>query len=210
MRGDEFMAKKEEPKAEVPIREEEKIEAFGARMYIESAKALREVGARVVLSVGAAILIWVFGQLVFIPISIGMEPVFGGYSMESIVSFVIVIALAIIIFTIFVDIRKLTGGIAGVLAYEFGRASGEVKIESLRHYRIALDGVIYVIIVSLAYLLFAQYLGGIHEAIPAILLVLIVIWAVFALWRSCRAIATEVGRYTAKWAEELEKRVKKS
>lgn len=32
-------------------------EKFGAEMYEESAKAMREVGARVVLSVGAAILI---------------------------------------------------------------------------------------------------------------------------------------------------------
>ncbi|MFB0501619.1 MAG: hypothetical protein ACETVP_04040 [Candidatus Bathyarchaeia archaeon] len=204
------MAKKEEPKAEAPIKEQEKIEAFGAEMYVESARALREVGARVVLSIGAAIIIWVFGQLLFIPISEGMEQMWLGYPVKAFVSFIIVVALAIIVFTIFIDIRKLTSGIAGVVAYEFGKASGEVKIESLRHYRIALDGIIYVIIVSLAYLLFAQYLAEIDRAIPAILLVLIVIWAVFALWRSCRAIATEVGRYTAKWAEELEKRVKKS
>lgn len=202
------MAKKEEPKAEEPKREEGKIEVFGEEMYVESAKALREVGARVVLSIGAAIIIWVFGQLVFIPISKGMQPIFD-YPMHQIVSFILVVALAVIIFTVFLDIRKLTGGVAGVLAYEFGKASGEISIKSLRHYRIALDGILYVIIVSLTYLLFASYLGEIHPAIPAIVLILIVVWAVFALWRSCRAIAAEVGRYTEKWAEELEKRVKK-
>ncbi|UCH70594.1 MAG: hypothetical protein JSV29_01005 [Candidatus Bathyarchaeota archaeon] len=204
------MAKKEEAKAEVPMKDQEKIEVFGAKMYVESAKALREVGARVALSVGAAIIIWVFGQLVFIPISKGMEPIFEGYPMDMIISFIIVVALAVIIFTVFLDIRKLTSGIAGVLAYEFGKASGEVRVESLRHYRIALDGIIYVIVISLAYLLFAPYLGEIHAAIPAVVLILIVIWAVFALWRSCRAIATEISRYTTKWAEELEKRTKKS
>jgi len=204
------MTKKEEPKAEVPMKDQEKIEVFGAKMYVESAKALREVGARVALSVGAAIIIWVFGQLVFIPISKGMEPIFEGYPMDMIISFIIVVALAVIIFTVFLDIRKLTSGIAGVLAYEFGKASGEVRVESLRHYRIALDGIIYVIVISLAYLLFAPYLGEIHAAIPAVVLILIVVWAVFALWRSCRAIATEISRYTTKWAEELEKRTKKS
>jgi hypothetical protein len=229
------MTKKEEDKAEVPMKDQEKIEVFGAKMYVESAKALREVGARVALSVGAAIIIWVFGQLVFIPISKGMEPIFEGYPMDMIIrqlvfipiskgmepifegypmdmiiSFIIVVALAVIIFTVFLDIRKLTSGIAGVLAYEFGKASGEVRVESLRHYRIALDGIIYVIVISLAYLLFAPYLGEIHAAIPAVVLILIVVWAVFALWRSCRAIATEISRYTTKWAEELEKRTKKS
>ena len=202
--------RKEEPKAEEPKPEEKKLEAFGAKMYVESAKALREVGARVALSVGAAILIWLFGQMVFIPIAKGMEEVFLGYPVHSIVSFILVIVLAIIIFTVFVDIRRLTGGIAGVVAYELGKATGEVSVESVRHYRTALDGILYVIIVSLTYLLFAQYLGEIHAAIPAILLILIVIWSVFALWRSCRAIAAEIGRYTTKWAEELEKRVKKT
>jgi polyferredoxin len=204
------MAKREEPKAEEPKGEERRIEAFGSEAYLESARAMREVGARVALSIGAAILIWLFGQMVFIPISKGMEQVFLGYPVDAIISFIFVITLAIIIFTIFIDIRRLTGGIAGVLAYQFGKASGEITVESFRHYRTALDGILYVIIVSLTYLLFAQYLGNIHPAIPAIVLILIVIWAIFALWRSCRAIAAEIGRYTTKWADELESRAKKA
>jgi hypothetical protein len=204
------MARREEPRAGEPIEEEKTIVALGAEAYAESAKALREVGARVALSIGAAILIWLFGQLVFIPISQGMEQVFLGYPVGEIISFIFVVTLALIIITIFIDIRRLTSGLAGVLAYQFGRASGEINIESFRHYRIALDGILYVVIVSLAYLLFAQYLGNINPALPAILLIAIVIWAIFALWRSCRAIAAEIGRYTAKWADELETRLKKA
>ncbi|HEY4674416.1 MAG TPA: hypothetical protein VIH48_00005, partial [Candidatus Bathyarchaeia archaeon] len=141
------MAKKEEPKAEEPRGEERRIETFGSEAYTESARAMREVGARVALSIGAAIVIWLVGQMVFIPISKGMEEVFLGYPVHAIISFIFVVALAIIIFTVFIDIRRLTGGIAGVLAYQFGKASGEVNVESFRHYRIALDGVLYVIIV---------------------------------------------------------------
>ena len=206
----EIMAKKEESRIEEPIGEAKKVDAFGSEAYLESAKAMREVGARVVLSIGAAILIWLFGQLVFIPISKGMKEVFLGYPVHAIISFIFAATLAIIIFTVFIDIRKLTGGIAGVLAYQFGKASGEVGVESFRHYRIALDGVLYVIIVSLTYLLFAQYLGDIHPAIPAVVLILIVIWSIFALWRSCRAIAAEIGRHTTKWADELERQAKKA
>lgn len=203
--------KKEEPAGEEPkVRPREKtVEEFGAEMYLKSAKAMREVGARVILSIGAAILIWVVGELIFLPIAEGMTQEFLGYPVHSIISFIIVIALAIIIFTVFIDIRRLTGGLAGVLAYHFGKASGEVVTETYNNYRTALDGVIYVIVVSLAYLLFANYLARIHAAIPAIVLILIVIWAIFALWRSARAIAAVIGRYTSGWAEELEKRVKK-
>jgi len=204
-----FMAKRDEPKTEETRGEEKKIEEFGSEMYLESAKALRQVGARVFLSIGAAILVWIFGEMVFLPIAKGMTQEFMGYPVHSIISFIIVVALAIIIFTVFIDIRRLTGGMAGVLAYHFGKASGEMGVENYKNYRTALDGVLYVIIVSLAYLLFASYLAEINPVIPAVLLILIVIWAIFALWRSCKAIATVIGRYTTKWADELEKQAKK-
>jgi len=55
-------AKKEEPKKEERRIVGKKPEEFGTEMYLESAKALRQVGARVILSVGAAILIWVVGR----------------------------------------------------------------------------------------------------------------------------------------------------
>ena len=203
------MAKREEPKPE-ETKEENKIEEFGSEMYLESARALRQVGARVFLSIGAAILIWIFGEMIFLPIAKGMTQEFLSYPVHSIISFIIVVALAIIIFTVFIDIRRLTGGMAGVLAYHFGKASGEMGVENYKNYRTALDGVLYVIIVSLAYLLFANYLAEINPVIPAVLLILIVIWAIFALWRSCKAIATVIGRYTTKWADELEKQTKKA
>ena len=202
-------AKKEETVGERPKGTEKEVEEFGAEMYLESAKALRQVGARVALSVGAAILIWVFGEIIFLSIAKEMTQEFMGYPVHSIISFIIVVALAIIIFTVFIDVRRLTGGAAGVLAYHFGKVSGEVSVDTYRNYRTALDGILYVIVVSLAYILFANYLAEIHPAIPAIILILIVIWAIFALWRSCRAIANVIGRYTSAWAEELEKKAKK-
>jgi len=202
--------RKEEPAGEEPKGEKREVEEFGAEMYLESAKALRQVGARVVLSVGAAILIWIFGEMIFLPIAKEMTQEFMGYPVHSIISLIIVVALAIIIFTVFIDIRRLTGGAAGVLAYHFGKVSGEMSVDTYRNYRTALDGILYVIVVSLSYMLFANYLAEINPAIPAIVLILIVIWAIFALWRSCRAIATVIGKYTSEWAGELEKKAKKA
>lgn len=205
-------AKKEEPaKIETPRKAVGKgAKKFGMEMYLESARAVRQVGARVALSVGAAILIWIFGNLVFLPIAKGMTQQFLGYPVHAIISFIIVVALAIMVLTIFIDIRRLTGGIAGILAYHFGKAGGEMHTETYNNYRTALDGILYVIVVSLAYLLFASYLAEIHPAIPAILLILIVIWAIFALWRSVRAITRVISKYTLKWADELEQQAKKA
>jgi hypothetical protein len=201
------MGERKEPVVK-PASEDEG-EKFGAEMYEESARAMRQVGARVVLSVGAAILIWLAGRLIFVPIAEGLTQQLFGYPIAGIVSTIIVVALAVIIFTVFIDIRRLTGGLAGIMAYHFGKASGEVQKAEYNNYRTALDGVLYVVVVSLAYLLFMDYLATIHAAIPAVLLILIVIWAIFALYRSSRALANIIGRYTSKAADELEKQAKK-
>lgn len=188
--------------------EKKEIEEFGLKMYYESVRALRQVGARVFLSIGAAILIWIFGELIFLPIAKAMTQQFFGYPVHSIISFIIAVALAIIVFSVFMDIRRLAGSLAGILAYHFGRASGEVDRETYANYRAVLNGIIYVVVVSLVYLLFARYLAEIHPAVPAVLLVLIVVWSIFELWRCCRAIARVIGRYTSKISEELEKQIK--
>jgi hypothetical protein len=201
------MSERKEPVAKAASEDES--EKFGTEMYEESAKAMRQVGARVVLSVGAAILIWLAGRLIFVPIAQGLTQQLFGYPVAGIVGAIIAVALAVIIFTVFIDIRRLTGGLAGVIAYHFGKASGEVQKAEYNNYRTALDGVLYVVIVSLSYLLFADYLATIHPAIPAVLLILIVIWAIFALYRSTRALANIVGKYTSKAADELEKQAKK-
>lgn len=202
------MVERKEPVVKVATNEDEG-EKFGAEMYEESARAMRQVGARVVLSVGAAILIWLAGRLIFVPIAQGLTQQLLGYPVTGIVSAIIAVALGVIIFTVFIDIRKLTGGLAGIMAYHFGKASGEVQKVEYNNYRTALDGVLYVVITSLAYLLFVDYLATIHPAIPAVLLILIVIWAIFALYRSTRAVANIVGKYTSKAADELEKQAKK-
>ncbi len=198
--------RKEEPKKSETKPPTRKPAEFGKDMYLESAKALRAAVPRIALTIGAAVLIWIFGNMVFIPISQGID--FLGYPVPQIISFIIIVALAILILTIFADIRNLTSGLAGVLAFEMGKASGETRTEAYHHYRAALNGVIYVIIVSLTFMLFSSYLALIHPAIPAVVLILIVIWAIFALWSAARAVAAEIGRAASKAADELEKRAK--
>lgn len=182
-----------------------KIDEYGRTMYAESAKAVREVGAKVALAIVAAIVIWLFAELVFMPLAEDISQELLGYPMDSIVAFVVVIALAIIVFAIFVHVKRLSAAISGIMVYHFGKAGGETRPESYKNYATMLDGILYVIVISLAYLLFKGPLGGIHEAIPAVLLLLIVIWAIITLWRSFSAISSEIGRYTSKVANELEK-----
>lgn len=187
---------------------EEKVpEAFGESMYVQCAKTLRESGPSIIISVGIAIMIWLFGQLIFIPMSEGVY--FAEYPVTQIITFIILAAMAVLVLRAFYQIHELTDGAAGVLAYEFGKASGEISTESYEHYRTALRGVIYVTAVSLAYLLFSSYLSIIHPALAAVVLVGIVIWSIFSLYRAGIAVSAEIRRSTEKWAKSLEKRLKR-
>ena len=153
------MEKKEEKPMPPPPKTAPKkdIEELGKEAYAESAKALREVGTRVILAVVAAIIIWLAGRLIFVPLAEGLTNELFGYPIAAIVSTVIIIALAVIIFTVFVEIRRLTKALSGVLAYQFGKATGEIRTDDYNNYRIAMDGVLYVIIISLTYLLFGVF-----------------------------------------------------
>jgi len=184
------------------------IEKFGAHAYAESAKALKEVGAKTALSIIAAILIYIFGLMLFMPIAEELTQTLFGYPVSRIVSLIIVIALAVIIFAVFLDIRRLMDAMAGVLSYHAGKAGDEKSVENYANYKKAIGGILYVIVVVLAFLLFVRFLADIHRAIPAVLLILIVIWSIFALWGSTQAVAAIIGKYTSRLADELEKKVK--
>lgn len=211
--GDGICAKAEgkayEPTVESKEMEIKKVEEFGANIYTESAKAVREVGAKIIVAIIVAILVWVFARVVFTPIAEGLDEEILGWPLTEVINLIVVIALAIIIFTVFIYIRKISTAFAGILVYHFGKAGGETRAESYKNYAKAMDGMLYVIVISLVYLLFKDPLGEIHKAIPAVLLVFIVIWAIITLWISLNAISLEIGRYTSKMADELEKQSKK-
>jgi hypothetical protein len=63
-----------------------------------------------------------------------------------------------------------------------------------------LRGILYVIAVSLAFMLFSDYLALIHPALSGVVLIAIVAWAIFEIWRAVKAVSQEIRRYSAEWA----------
>ena len=116
-------------------------------------------------------------------------------------NFIILVALAVILLKILVDMRRFIGGLAGYAAVEIG-AQYDVTSEEVDHYRTALGGIFYIIVVSLGYLLFVDYVSGIHPALSGVLLLFIVVWAIFQIWRVVQAVSDELRRYTGRWAEK--------
>jgi len=163
----------------------------------ESREALVGAVPSLTLGVVAAILLWLFGNLIFIPIAQGIE--WFGYPLTQILTFIILVGLAIFLLRILVDVRRAVDALAGLAACEIG-APYDVTPAEIGHYKTALRGVLYVIIVSLAFLLFSDYLALIHPALSGVVLIAIVVWAIFEIYRAVKAISEEIRRYSAEWA----------
>jgi len=151
----------------------------------------------ITVGVIAAILLWLFGNLIFIPIAEGIE--WFGYPLPQILTFVILVGLAVFVLRILVDVRRAVDALAGLAACEIG-APSDVTPTEVDHYKTAMRGILYVIIVSLAFLLFSDYLARIHPALSGVVLIAIVVWGIFEIWRAVNAVSKEIRRYSTEWA----------
>ncbi|KYH41397.1 MAG: hypothetical protein AYL32_005980 [Candidatus Bathyarchaeota archaeon B26-2] len=178
---------------------EEEVEGYYEKTRSESREIIASALPTIALDVSAAILIWLFGKLVFVPIAEGIY--FFGYPLPQLLNFVILLALAIIVLRILVDVRRLIDGLAGYAACEIG-APYEVSPEEVEHYRTALRGIFDIIVVSLVYMLFVDFLSRIHVALSGVVLFAIVVWAIYRIWRVVQAVSEEIRRYTTMWAQK--------
>jgi len=177
---------------------------FGKTVYIESSQAIAEAGPKAILNIGVAILIWLFGNLVFIPISNGLF--LGQLAVTEVISLIILLTMVILIIGVLVQVRRLSNAAAGVVAYLVGARKGEVTQSELNHYRTAITGIVMVGIVALAFLLFSANLSIIHPALTGVVLIGVVLWSVLTLWRSGQALASEISVAAKDLAKTLEER----
>ena len=165
----------------------------------ESREAIADTLPKIAMDLSAAVLIWLFGRLVFLPIAEGID--FFGYPLPEFLNFVILVSLVVILMKVIVDVRKFIDGLAGYTAIVVGK-DYDVTEEEVNHYKTALGGLFDVIVVSLAYMLLVDYFSGIHPAIAGVTLLALVVWAIFKLWSVVQSISGEIRRYTAKWSKK--------
>jgi hypothetical protein len=177
----------------------EEVTEYYEKIRSESKEVLAGALPTIVLDVAAVILVWLFGRLVFIPVAEGIN--FYGYPLPQILNFVILVALAVILLRIIRDVRKAIGGLAGMAACEIG-APNEATSEEVEHYKTALGGIFNIVVVSLAYLLFVDYFSDIHPGLAGVTLVLIVVWAIYQIWRIVQAVSIEIQKYTTQWTKK--------
>jgi len=191
------MSKPPSKQPETPPKPASTSKTYQEKVSRESKANLMAALPSITVGVIAAILLWLFGNLIFIPISEGIE--WFGYPLPQILTFVILVALVVFVLKILVDVRKAVDALAGLAAVEIG-APTDVTQTEVEHYTIAMRGLFYIVIVSLAFLLFSSYLTMIHPALSGVILLAIVVWSIFQIWRAVKAISSEIKRYSTDWA----------
>ena len=158
----------------------------------EAANKIRKSLPALVFTILAAVLIWVFGNLVFIPLAEGVS-LYGGWPLDRVISFVILIALLAIILRAMLALTRISDGISTYLAVELGRIRPkEFSETTLRRYRSFLRGIVYTILIVLIYILIQDYLNYIHPALAGVVLLIIVIWAILLLYQGGTKVAGEI------------------
>ena len=146
------------------------------------------------LTIIVAILIWVFGALVFIPLSHGAANL-GGYPLDQIVSAIILIALIIVVLRAFASIIRLSTGVSEYSAAEISRRNPQsVDRHSVTRIGAFFRAIIYVVVMILIFILLQQYLNTLSPILTGVILVIITIASVIFLYNGGVQISGEVAK----------------
>ena len=177
---------------------------FGKEVYEKAGEEIRESAPKVAINIAIAILVWVIGNYVFIPISQGYF--IQSWAVPWLINLLVLVALVIILVMILKELRDLSDAAAGLAAYELGSRKGEVTTEQLHDYKVAFHGLLYVFVAAGAFLLLGNQLSLLSPAIAALVLILVVIWVIATLFRVGHALSDTVHEYAQEWAKKLEER----
>lgn len=172
-------------------------------IHRESKQEIKTSFPKIIINLVVAALIWLFAVLVFQPLAntLGDPFLFGLIGMTSLISGIVLIALAIIFLRIIKEVGDLAYGIAGLATLSFSR--GETSESKLESHRSGFKRLGYVIVAVIAYLFFLPIIAGLHPTLAGIVLIVLLIWAIMMLFRVGGVFSDDI----EKKAGELSQRV---
>jgi hypothetical protein len=145
------------------------------------------------INLSTAVLIWLFGALVFLPAAYRIEP--RGVPLAC--SLILLTGFSIFVFKALGGLRLLLEFTSDVLAYEYvRRRKAKVPIEKLKT---VVRCIIYVAAALILYALYSPFLTAIHPSLSGLVLVLIVLWIFWMLFKTVNAVL--LGRHRRRLIE---------
>jgi hypothetical protein len=131
---------------------------------------LRTYGAKTVHNLLAALLIWLFGILVFIPLASSLN-----WQIRILCSLMFFTAFTILVLRALPSLKKLIDAFSIFPARKYGVKRGL----SYKHSLVLFRHLLYIIFAVILYLLYFPFLANFHPAISGIVLILLLIWIFF-------------------------------
>jgi len=134
------------------------------------------------INLSAAVLIWLFGALVFLPAAYMIAP----RGLPLACSLILLIGFSVFIFKAFSGLRLLLEATSDVLAYEYiRRRKTKIPIERLKT---VVRCIIYVVATLILYALYSPFLAAIHPSLSGLVLITIVLWIFWTLFKAVNAL----------------------
>ena len=162
----------------------------------DARKVIEESLPKIFLEVSAAVVIWFSSKFL-------ISPLIWLFNLEfstQVANLIVVIILGLVVFKIIFDMRKLFVSIADYVAVELAEPYG-VTMNEISHYEQSLKSIFNILLASLLYLMFVDFLSGIHSLISGALLILLSVWSIYAVYSSIESVSDEIRRFTKSWTE---------
>jgi len=147
------------------------------------AQCLRSHGPATFHNFLAALLIWLFGVLVFIPLANSLDLQTG-----LLCSLVVFTAFTIFMYRAAPGFKKLIDTFSFLPARKYGLKRGINQKDALTLFRY----IFYIIFVLIVYLLYFPFLTSFHFAISGIVLIVILIWTFFLALRILTILSSKI------------------
>ena len=148
----------------------------------------REQLPNTLTNLSAAVLIWLFGALVFLPAAYRIAP----RQLPLACSLIILTGFSIFVFRAFAGLRLLLDATSDVLAYEYAqKRTSKISIERLKT---MVECLIYVVAVLILYALYSPFLAAIHPSLSGLVLIPIVLWIFLMLFKTVNAVVLDPRR----------------
>jgi len=129
-----------------------------------------------------ALLIWLFGILVFLPAAYSISP----RGLPLLCSLIILVGFSLFIFRSFDGLQPLLNSTSDFLAYVYiRRRNAKVQVERLKT---ASRSISYIITVLILYLLYSPFLVAIHPALNGLVLIPIILWIFWTLFKTVNVL----------------------
>ena len=146
-------------------------------------KCLKTYGTKTVHYLLSAFLIWLFGNLVFIPLASSLN-----WQTRVFCSLVFFVAFTILVIRVLPSLKKLIDAFSIFPARKYGIKKGLSYEDSLVLFR----HLLYIIFAVILYLLYFPFLSSFHPSISGIVLILLLIWIFFLTLRIITILSQKI------------------